>query len=101
MLRFLRLPTRIPVRLKALRPNQKLLAAFVIALGATALALAVQKTKPVEDLRNTLYDFAYSKRESSDRTGGNVVIVEIDDRSIDSLDAGALDDKKVGWPWPR
>jgi adenylate cyclase len=101
MLRFLRLPNRIPVGLPTLPTNQKLLAALVIALGATAVALILQGSKPINDLRETMYDFAYTKREASDRKGGNIVIVEIDQRSLDRLGEGAIDEKRTGWPWPR
>src|SRR4051812_5230439 len=101
MLRFLRLPNRIPLGLPTLPANQKLLAAFVIALCATAVALALRNSRPMHDLRETMYDFAYSKREAADRTDGEVVIVALDDESLKKLGEGVIDDKKTGWPWPR
>jgi adenylate cyclase len=101
MLRFLRLPNRIPVGLPKLQANQKLLAAFVIAVCATGIAYAVRNTDAIDRLRFALYDEAYTLRESSDRKGGPVVIIAVDEHSLTEMDRGVPYGKPVRWPWPR
>jgi adenylate cyclase len=101
MLRFLRLPNRIPVRLPEGQTNQKWLAVVVIAACATAFAYVVRTSGPVEGFRDLLYDTAFKLRERSDRTNGDVVIVAIDQYSLDELNKGVLEGEQIGWPWPR
>jgi adenylate cyclase len=101
MLRFLRLPSRVPVRLPVRQTSQKLLATVVFAVCATAVAYAVKNTRPVDKFRENLYDTAYTLREDSDRTAGDVVIIAIDQDSLTKLNEGVIDETKVPWPWPR
>src|SRR4051812_41606583 len=105
MRRFLRLPTGIPLRITTRQSGQKWLAALVIAAGATLLAVAWRNTavlsKPLGRVDDFLYDQVYGLRTPEDRTNGNVVIVAIDDDSLKKMDEGLLDEKRIGWPWPR
>lgn len=101
MLRFLRLPARIPVRLPVRQASQKLLAVVVFALIGTLGAFAVRHFRAVEDFRELLYDTAYKLRETSDRSAGDVVIIEINSDSLAKLSEGVIDEVKVAWPWPR
>lgn len=105
MLRFLRLPTRVPLRLPETQVSQKCLAALVIAALATFIAVAWRHTAvisaPMGAMDDLLYDQIYKLREPQDRTNGPVVIVAIDDNSIQDLEAGLLAGRKWPWPWPR
>jgi adenylate cyclase len=105
MRRFLRLPTRIPVGLPKRQASQKMLAAVVIALGATLLAYGWRHTAvvsaPLGQLDDVLYDVVYRSREDADRRKGDIVIVAIDDSSLRKLNEKAIDGVQVGWPWPR
>ena len=60
-----------------------------------------ERRKRLDRLIYLLYDCAYSLRETSDRRGGNVVIVDVDQESLTKLGEGVLDNKKIAWPWPR
>jgi adenylate cyclase len=105
MVRLLRLPNRIPVRLPSRQAGQKWLAALVIAIVATLIVVGWWLTRvisqPLLDLDDLLYDSAYRLREDNDRKNGDIVIVAIDQASLTKLDQKKLDDTKVVWPWPR
>jgi adenylate cyclase len=105
MRRFLRLPNRLPVRLPERRVRQKWLAAAAIGALATLLAVGWRHTifisEPMERLDYLLYDVVYRSRALEDRTNGPVVIVTIDQDSLDALENGLLFEKPIGWVWPR
>src|SRR5918993_51250 len=105
MLRFLRLPRRIPVRLPERQAALKWLVPALRAVLATTLLIAWRDIKvisdPILDLDEGLYDVVYRLRPAEDRTASNVVIVAIDQPSLTKLDEGAIDDVRVAWPWPR
>jgi adenylate cyclase len=105
MLRFLRLPRRIPVRLPARQAGQKWLAAFVISAAATIIAIGWRHTsvisRPLGDFEDLLYDSTYRTRADESQRTSDVVIVAIDQPSLTKLNNAAIDNQKVGWPWPR
>jgi adenylate cyclase len=104
MLRFLRLPTRIPVGLPDRQTSQKWLAALVIASAATLIATAWRHTAvistPMGLLDDLLYDSLYHVRKAEDRTNGPVVIVAISQADLDRLNS-PTQPRKYPWPWPR
>src|SRR5687768_13471122 len=105
MRRFIRIPTRIPVRLPDRQAGQKWLAALVIASLATLVAIGWRNTMvistPLGDFEELLYDTVYRTRTPEDRRKGDVVIVAIDQPSLTALNEKAIDDVQVAWPWPR
>src|SRR5690242_12536255 len=98
MLRFPRLPNRIPVGLPTLPANQKLLAAVVIAVCATGIAYALRNTDAIDRLRFSLYDEAYTLRKPTDRKDGPIVIIAVDEESLTKMDRGVPYGKPVHWP---
>jgi adenylate cyclase len=96
----IRLPTRLPVH----HPAHKFGAAVVIALAATAVAIAVRHAgalrKITDPIENVLYDGLYQLRTPQDMTGSDVVIITVDERSLSDVKAGLFGDT-YGWPWPR
>ena len=105
MRRFLRLPTRIPVRLPSRQVGQKWLAAVVIALAATVLSFVTRETMfisiPMGRFDDLLYDSMYLVRKQEDRKDGPVVIVAIGPADLQRLRDQWLDDRSYPWPWPR
>src|SRR5688572_14273168 len=105
MLRFLRLPKRIPVRLPDRQTGHKWAAAAIIAILATAVAIAWRHTaiisKPMGLLDDVLYDSLYALRTPEDRTDGPVVIVAIGPTDLQRLNTPAINDRSYPWPWPR
>ena len=97
MLRFFRLPTRIPVRLPDRQTSQKWLAAAVIAVFATVVAISWRHTaiisKPMGLLDDLLYDSLYTLRPYEDRKDGPVVIVAIGQSDLDLFNQKAIDDR--------
>src|SRR6185437_16427386 len=93
---------RLPVRLTAQHPLRKIIAALLIAAVATLVAVIGHRIPGVSDamggLDNTLYDAFYHFRKPESRAGGPVVIVTVDEMSLEAL-------AKIGinyqWPWPR
>src|SRR5207248_3100664 len=67
---------------------------------AAALAVVTQHAPfvriPLDGLDETLYDAFYQFRRPEDRTGGPVIIVTADERSIAAIAA-----RHHYWPWPR
>ncbi len=83
-------------------PARKWLASLAIALAAAALAFAAGTIPPLAGSLRTidtaLYDAFYKHRTPEDRTNGNVVIITVDQLSIDAM---AAEDNRYRWPWPR
>lgn len=73
----------------------------MIAVVASALVLGAARTPvvsyPVRRLNDVLYDSFYRLRPAQDRTDGPVVLVVVDQHSLDIVDQ----QKQLGWPWPR
>lgn len=83
-------------------PGRKWLASAAIALAAAALALAASQVPPlagsVRTIDTALYDAFYKHRTPEDRQNGSVVIIAVDQGSIDAM---AAEDNHYRWPWPR
>src|SRR5215210_4892035 len=92
---------RLPTRIHTQHPARKFMAAGVIALLVTGLALAAARMPglsiAVQKADNVFYDTMYRLRPVTDRTNGPVVIVAVDQRSLDAMDQQF----QYGWPWPR
>src|SRR5438270_648665 len=52
-------------------------------------------------LDDLLYDSTYRLRRAEDRSNGPVVILAVDDKSLDEIKQGLIRGKHLGWPWPR
>jgi adenylate cyclase len=90
----------LSARLHAQHPGRKWIAAAVLAIVATGLALAA---KHLPGSRETLaqfddlcYDAFYRQRPIEDRTNGPIVMVVVDDRTLADLTKANL-----YWPYPR
>lgn len=96
---------RVPLRLSAQSAGRKVIAGIAIALiasaGAIALRYAPGTRVALGKLDDLLYDSFYRLRPLEDRTHGPVVIVAVDQRSLDDLNNPAPGKKAFGWPWPR
>jgi CHASE2 domain-containing sensor protein len=92
---------RLPLRLPEYRPLQRWIAAGVIALvcGVVGMLLWVQVRVlgVVGAMDRTFYDSLYRLRAPEDMKDGPIVIVAVDDKSIEDVDAVY----HQGWPWPR
>jgi adenylate cyclase len=92
---------RLPTRIHTQHPARKLIAAGVIAVLVTGLALAMghipSLSIAVQKADWVFYDTMYRLRPIADRTNGPVVIVAVDQRSLDAMDKA----RGFGWPWPR
>jgi adenylate cyclase len=62
-----------------------------------AVLLSIPAVVPVRMLDNVMYDSLYRLRPVEDAKDGPVVIVAVDDASIEAVDRL----RKFGWPWPR
>jgi adenylate cyclase len=91
---------RLPTRLSVQHPLLKVAAASLIALLATALAAGARNSYAVQSLDYVIYDNMYLFRAPEDRSSGDVVILAIEDKSLDEVNRGLLGDS-FGWPWPR
>jgi adenylate cyclase len=78
-----------------------LLAMVVIGALATAVILGFAATPglrlPLQRLNDVMYDSYFKWRTPENRNDSQVVIVAIDDKSLDLADA----QMKMGWPWRR
>lgn len=96
---------RIPLRLSPQSQARKLVAAIAIAAFASVLALGARHAPfasiPLSKLDDLLYDSLYRLRPAEDRTGGPVVIVAVDDKSLRELAENGIGKTSYGWPWPR
>ena len=96
---------RIPLRIPAQSRARKLIASVAIAALASGLALAARYAPyasiPLSKLDDLLYDSLYRLRPAEDRTGGPVVIVAVDDKSLQELRDNGIGKTSYGWPWPR
>src|SRR5688500_11362615 len=92
---------RLPLRLTEQHPALKWIVSVAIALGASMLALGMRAAPAVSDpfveLDDLFYNTFYRLRPFEDRQDGSVLIIAIDDRSLDLVDQNY----KFGWPWPR
>ena len=79
----------------------KVLAAALIAVIATALALAGHALPgarvAMSGIDETLYDSFYHFRNEEDRTHDGIVIVDVDESSLETLNSA----NRIDWPWPR
>lgn len=100
-----RLPLNLSLRMQPLQPRWRWLIATALAVGVTSLALAVQVTPllsiPLARLNNVLYDTLYNLRPFEDQTNGPVIIVAVDDRSLEAVNKAKVFTDPYGWPWPR
>jgi adenylate cyclase len=91
---------RLPVRMPEYRLYQKWLAAAVIALVCAGFGVVMWAPVPilraVGMLDNVFYDSMYRFRPIESQVDGPIVIIAVNDKSID-----AMQGKDVGWPWPR
>src|SRR5215213_7540552 len=90
----------LPTRLSAQHPLLKIAAALLIALFSSALAAGIRANRFVRNLDNVIYDAMYILRPPEDLSGGGVVILAVDERSLRDVDKGMFGDP-FGWPWPR
>ena len=92
---------RLPTRIHTQHPARKLAAGAVVALLVTCLAVAARYVPgfsiAMRMADNVFYDTMYRLRPVTDRTNGPVVIVAVDQRSLDAMDKAY----GKGWPWPR
>src|SRR6478672_9980495 len=81
---------RLPVRLPQYHPLQRWLAAAVIALVCSAVGMLlwapVRVLGVVGALDRVLYDSLYRLRAPEDLTNGPIVIVAVDDQSVEVID---------------
>ena len=75
------------------------IAATLIALGVAAVVLSLRSSIPVRRLDETFYDSLYQWRPISDRRNSDVVIIAVDQASLETIDRAKGYEK--GWPWPR
>jgi adenylate cyclase len=96
---------RFPVNLSPQSPSRKLMAAAVLALISCAIAIGARYlpgiSVPMGKVDDLLYDSLYRLRPVHDQTGGPVVIVAVDDKSLYELSHQGLAKKEYSWPWPR
>lgn len=90
----------LPARLTPHHPLRKFAASVVIAVSVTLIAFMAHHLPGVSvamaALDNTLYDAFYHFRASEDRSDGPVVIVTVDESSLEKMN-----DVGFEWPWPR
>lgn len=76
-------------------------ACLLITLAAWGLALLMEAAPalrgPVAGAHDYFYDTFYRLREVENQTKGDVVIVAVDQKSLDAVDQAF----HFGWPWPR
>lgn len=81
--------------------RRRLIACVVLAVAAWLLALMlafVPPTRgPLDKAGDYFYDAFYHLRPREDQTAGPIVIVAVDQKSLDAVDKTF----KFGWPWPR
>src|SRR5665213_3336401 len=91
---------RLPTRLTPHHPLRKLAAAIVISAFATLMAIGAHRASgtsvAMSGLDETLYDAFYHFRKSEDRSNGPIVIVTVDESSLEKFS-----DMGYEWPWPR
>src|SRR6266404_4102724 len=91
----------LPIRLPQHHPLQRWLASGVIALLCAGVGILlwapVGWLGVVRALDEVVYDSLYRLRPAENLASGPIVIVAVDDKSIEEVDAK----DKVGWPWPR
>jgi adenylate cyclase len=92
---------RLPVRLPEYQPLQRWIAAGAIALVCSALGMLLWSPWRVLGfvgaLDRVFYDSLYRLRAPEDLRNGPVVIVAVDDQSVEAIDRAY----QKGWPWPR
>jgi adenylate cyclase len=96
---------RFPLKLSHQSPARKLIAATLIAALSVAIALTARYTPglsiAMNKLDDLLYDSMYRMRPVQDQTAGPVVIVTVDDKSLNDMSHGGVGKTRYGWPWPR
>ncbi|HSV13303.1 MAG TPA: hypothetical protein VLI90_03545, partial [Tepidisphaeraceae bacterium] len=106
---------RVPIRLSAQSPIRKLLAAVAAAAVAVLIAqLLLMATRTIDDaskfppdpavpppqgnfISDAFYTWFYRQRPIESRAATEVVIVAVDQKSLDYVD----ENQHYGWPWPR
>ena len=96
---------QLPRTLKQQGFARKVIVAIAIAVGACALAevarIAPGISVPLAKLDDLCYDSLYRIRPPEDRTHGPVVIIAVDQASLDSVMNPKANRRRFGWPWPR
>jgi adenylate cyclase len=81
--------------------GRRVATAFVIALASAAIALFIATVPPLSrsvlKIDEALYDALFKSRPSESRYDGPVVIVAVDDTSIQRM----VKAMHYRWPWPR
>ncbi|HEY7086986.1 MAG TPA: adenylate/guanylate cyclase domain-containing protein [Tepidisphaeraceae bacterium] len=90
------------LRTRPLSTTRKLVAVFNIATVCTLGALLLARFPPfsgsVELVDTALYDAFYKQRTPESRADGPIVIIAVDQQSIDKM---AASENHYRWPWPR
>ena len=73
---------------------------ILIALGFLALSVILSKRMPLQLFEDNLYDLRASLLAQRQAPSDNIVVVEIDEESIQLL-SNDPDTKFSRWPWPR
>lgn len=91
----------LPVRLPQHHPLQRWIASGVIALLCAGLGILLWAPSSwlgvVRSLDDVIYDSLYRLRPTQNLDKSPIVIVAVDDKSIEAVDSA----RKIGWPWPR
>ena len=80
-------------------PRRRLIAATLIAVGVGGLVLIGSNSMPVRRLDEVFYDSFYHSRPISDQQNSEVVIIAVDQSSMEVIDKAKGYER--GWPWPR
>ena len=96
---------RLSLRLSPQGRGRKFVAAGLIALAAAGLAILGHHLPyasiPFQNLDDLLYDSVYGLRPVQDQTGGNVVVLAVDQESLRQVLNPEGKKRRFGWPWPR
>ncbi len=82
-------------------PGRRLFTAFLIAIAAATVALLAACLPPfaasITNINEAFYDSLYQRRTPESCKDAKVVMVSVDDWSIDT----AFQETHQDWPWPR
>src|SRR5437870_3502302 len=92
---------RLPARISSQHSLRRWVAACAIGLVCAAVGMVLWAPFAVLGAVRTLdfvfYDSLYRLRPTRDMRDGPLVIVAVDDASLEAIKRS----QKVGWPWPR